>query len=224
MKHRCSTHSFYFIFLAALSVLLLSNCATFKPMALQFDAPPQGESTSSLCIFTLDTKNLIAPEYKPAAYNFQISDRDNVTVVEKYRFDKPVNAGDSRSGANKYLVSIQLKPGQYILSNVKGGASNLLINGNFNFNTNVEIDIPEPGIFYLGHMQMINRDKREGEPRSGPVLPLIDQAVTGFSKGTFDIKVTDDSDADIQQFIQTYPWLRNKPIDKALMVNRPLVK
>jgi len=66
-------------------------------------------------------------------------------------------------------------------------------------------------------VDMVNRKRNEGEPRSGSVIPFIDQAVAGYSGGTFDITVTDKSATDIPLFIQTYPCLRGLQIGTAVM-------
>jgi hypothetical protein len=55
------------------------------------------------------------------------------------------------------------------------------------------------------------------EHRAGGVLPLIDQAVAGFSDGTFDVVFSDNYDGDMGRFISKFPALNNVPVEKAIL-------
>ena len=84
----------------------------------------------------------------------------------------------------------------------------------------VEFEIRSNVITYIGQAQMVNRKREEGEPRSGSIFPLVDQSVTGFSDGTFDIEVSDNYLEDIKILKEKYPFIRNIEIKKNIAVLR----
>jgi hypothetical protein len=76
----------------------------------------------------------------------------------------------------------------------------------------------EPGrAVYVGRVEAVRRERKGDEPRAGSVIPLIDQAVTGFSGGTFEVKVVDRYDEDVALFKATYAPLAGVSVDKALL-------
>jgi hypothetical protein len=75
----------------------------------------------------------------------------------------------------------------------------------------------QPTKFPRHDLELEPCERKEGEKRSGLVLPLLDQAVCGFSGGTFDITVTDRSATDIPYFLRAYPALTGMTIGKAIM-------
>ncbi len=119
----------------------------------------------------------------------------------------------------EYLVSVDLEPGEYSLGRIEGeglAGGGFLIAGHFGFPVNARFTLSS-GITYLGHVKMTNRERKEGEQRSGGIFPLIDQTVCGFSGGTFDVTVSDRSETDIPAFIEAYPRLKDVNITKAIM-------
>lgn len=65
---------------------------------------------------------------------------------------------------------------------------------------NAEMQLPGSGIFYLGHVNATVRERIENEFRAGLPIPLVDQAVTGFSGGNFDIEIIDQFEKDEPEF------------------------
>jgi len=82
----------------------------------------------------------------------------------------------------------------------------------------MKIDIIPNKISYLGHLDVVLRErKNDNEIRAGSVIPLIDQATSGFSTGTFDVVIEDRFDEDMKAFISEYPALQNVIIEKAIL-------
>jgi hypothetical protein len=52
-----------------------------------------------------------------------------------------------------------------------------------------DLDVEPNSVVYLGQVDATAVERKDGELRAGPVIPLIDQAATGFSGGTWDISV-----------------------------------
>jgi hypothetical protein len=102
----------------------------------------------------------------------------------------------------------------------------LLINGLAEIQFKQEITFPEKGIVYIGNIDATIVPRQEEQHRAGPVIPLIDQAVTGFSSGTFIVEVTDNYNEDMKLIIEKYPYLADKKITKMILPKweHPLTK
>lgn len=57
----------------------------------------------------------------------------------------------------------------------------------------------------------------QNEFRAGLPFPLVDQAVTGFSGGTFDVEIIDQFEKDELEFKSRFPALRDVNIQKAIL-------
>jgi hypothetical protein len=190
------------------------GCANTQPMALSSKSKTLDLTTESIGIFTLETLNGYKPGFEPAVSSVAVTP----PAAEKAMFfqvGKPYRKGEDRSLA--YLVSMRLPPGPCTVGNVSGTSNKLLVIGSFSFPLAAKFTLPPNTVTYLGHISMVNRKRKEGEPRSGSIIPLIDQAVCGYSDGTFDITVSDRSESDIPAFKKTYPVLQECTIDKVIM-------
>jgi hypothetical protein len=70
---------------------------------------------------------------------------------------------------------------------------------------------------YLGHIDATVVERKDGEFRAGPLIPLIDQAATGFSGGTWDITVSDQFDDDVSAFRKDFPALSSASIERDVL-------
>jgi len=70
---------------------------------------------------------------------------------------------------------------------------------------NIELKAGE--VVYLGRVAGTIRERKDGELRAGAILPLLDQAITGFSGGTFDVLLEDQYEQDMKVFRQRFPVL-----------------
>ena len=68
-----------------------------------------------------------------------------------------------------------------------------------------------------GRLEKFQKGKRDGEFRAGPLIPLLDQAATGVSTGTFDVVLDDASATDIALFRSMFPALGEMPIETTLL-------
>ena len=188
-----------------------SGCTT--KMALDANKGSLAKLNKPIGIFTLRTENAFKPSYEPEV--------KRITLVSSSSHDKKTFAPNkphkrAKNEYLEYLVSVDLAPGDYSLGHVQGTASGFLITGGFNFPVNARFNLTS-GINYLGHVTMINRERKEGEERSGGLFPLIDQAACGFYSGSFDITVTDRGETDIPDFVRAYPPLKDVNITKSIM-------
>lgn len=113
----------------------------------------------------------------------------------------------ARGENGSYLLSFGLEPGRYQITDVQGNATALLIAGHFDFPMDLEFQVEANEVAHVGRVTMVNRDRLKGEPRAGGIFPLIDQGVTGFAAGTFDVGVREASMQEAVEFKTAYPAL-----------------
>ncbi|MCG3148585.1 MAG: hypothetical protein PCFJNLEI_02030 [Verrucomicrobiae bacterium] len=194
--------------------LVISGCST-PGMALKSHTGSLASPKKPIGLFTLRTENSFKPHYVPEPSKIHIlcNQSQKSAVVACDRPYKMV-VGEYY----EYLISVELERGDYVVGNVQGiaAAPRGLGIGRFGFPINTQFTLPN-GITYLGHITMTNRERKEGEPRSGPVWPLIDQSASGFHGGTFDVSIIDRADVDIPEFIKAYPALKDVSITKSIM-------
>lgn len=194
--------------------IFVSSCATIKPMALD-DTEAIDVAQRSVALMTVKTSNQYRPSYQPNVLYIWTTSKEG---QEKYSFgvEEPYNRVENQF--NDYLIRIDLAPGKYKLSNIFGTSGIFPIRGTFSIPIYTDFDLKPKKVVYLGRIDAVVRERKdESELRAGSVFPLIDQAVTGFSGGTFDIKIFDNYDEDIVIFKQKYPALNNYTVEKAIL-------
>ena len=216
-------------------VVALSGCGGRHRMALE--KKHSGQLTlekKSIALLTLKVTNQFKPRFHPYVESIQCRRQGgratrfgplrvrDMTPSEAmdYWANRSLESAPGKRPVmlHEYLVSLDLEPGTYTLGKVEGMSTfPLLVDAKFSFSVDTQFDIPPQSIVYLGHVEMINRKRKKGERRSGPITPLIDQAVAGYSNGTFEVSVTDRSDVDIPVFIRRYPVLTRDSIQTAIM-------
>jgi hypothetical protein len=196
--------------LVLFTVFSFSGCANGMALAKKQDC---ANLAKPIGIFTLRTENAYKPSYQP---DVNIVKFKSTASQQKATFKVGNPAREEKNQYFEYLVSVDLEPGEYLFTYVSGIGGAFPIRGSFEFPINASFSLTN-GITYLGHVLMINRKRKEGETRSGPVVPLLDQSESGFAGGTFDITVSDQSETDLPDFIRAYPALRDLNITKAIL-------
>lgn len=85
-----------------------------------------------------------------------------------------------------------------------------------------EIKATGPGVYYLGHVQAVTRERKPGElSSSGSIFQMpINQLATmptGYNDSTFDVVISDQSEKDIPTFKSKFPALKNVAIQKMIL-------
>ncbi len=198
------------------AVALLAGCASPMKMAVNKETQSLDLSSEALLLLSADITNNHKPGYQPEptilyveepnggkAYNF-LMDKDGRLAVE------------SDAGA-VYFFRANLKPGKYIVRGIGGFSGLFPVRGNFFLPLHSEIEVTDSDAFYLGRVVGSIRERQENEFRAGLVIPLLDQAVTGFSSGTFEISIIDNSQQDLQLMGDLYPALQGTNVKVALL-------
>jgi hypothetical protein len=202
------------------AALILAGCATPTKMAFHKDTETVTSTTKPIFLMTATLKNSYRQSYQPKVIVLNVekegasqkSDRINFTMD-----DKAKNESGSPELGNSYFFRMELEKGNYVLRGLTGFSGVFPVRGHFFAPLHARMESTVPGIFYLGHVNAIVRERIENEFRAGSPLPLVDQAVTGFSGGTFDIEITDQFENDVPEFRARFPALREAVIQKAVL-------
>jgi hypothetical protein len=112
---------------------------------------------------------------------------------------------------------MELEAGRYEIRGLTRLARSFPINSFFFAPLHSSLESKESGVFYLGHVTATVRERQGTEFKAGPTLPLIDQAVSGASGGTFDITISDEFATDEAVFRSKFPALAGVTIKKAIL-------
>lgn len=116
------------------------------------------------------------------------------------------------NGHNVYLARVALAPGQYKVIDVFGDANAFPFHGWFTIPILQPLVVTPGSITYIGRVKATLREKHDGEFRAGPLLPLIDQSVTGISGSTWDVSIENAAEKDLAAFRATFPVLSSAQI------------
>jgi hypothetical protein len=163
-------------------------------------------------LFTLRAENQFKPSYQPKV--MWVEAEGDSQKASRFWVGDPYVKEESK--IKEYLVSIDLAPGHYTLQNIFGVSQTLLVSGRFKYPAEVPFDVKDGSISYIGHIQMVNRQRNEGERASGKPLPLLDQRIAGYSTGTMEVTVSDRADADLAAFSRAYPGLRIEKVERTI--------
>jgi hypothetical protein len=197
---------------------LLVGCATTSPMPLANDADVIGTDTPPLLLMTVTVKHDLKKSVELGMYSVRVEPTDsNTGPILTFQMDKKGAVQWTPESGKSAFIRMSLPPGRYTLKGVNGGGRTFPVIGTYFLPLHSDLLVKAPGVYYLGHISAVTRSRAEGEFRAGPAIPLIDQQMTAFASGTFDIEVQDQFDVDIPAFLARFPVLRTVKIQKALL-------
>ena len=204
---------------ALAGAMLLTGCATPTKMAYGDDTA-SAKPAKPVMLMTANFRNKYRPDHQPKLFVVHVEkpgatdakDRINFTMDDKAR----IETGTADTG-NTYLLRMELPPGQYQIVGMSATSGIFPIRGTFFTPLHVPLEVKDNGVFYLGHVNAVVRERQGNEFRAGPPIPLIDQAVVGASGGTFDIEIADAQDSDVALFRERFPALKTATIQKAIL-------
>lgn len=199
------------------SALLLSACANMNKMAFQDDAETIAAAKKPIFLMSATFNNAYRPSFQPNVRFVHIEKNGAADSGDRLSFKMDEKGTVDSSSGNEYLIRMELDKGDYVLRGVTGISGGFPILGSFDAPLHLNLKADDAGVYYLGHLDATVRERNENEFRAGPVLPLIDQAVTGFSGGTFDIAVSDRFDKDESLFKSRFLALNGVGIKKAIL-------
>lgn len=207
--------------LCSMFVFLGTGCATNTKMAFEDDAERMSDKGKPIVLMKVTLKNEYRTGFQPKLDHVHVESFTSKDATSRKDFVMGDKARDESGGAaegNSYLVRMELDPGRH---EIRGLTSRYvafpLLVGTFFTPMYSALDLKDPGIYYAGHVEATVREAGAKEFRAGPFIPLIDQAVTGAAGGTFDVKVSDASATDIEQFRTKFPALKDARIEKKIL-------
>jgi hypothetical protein len=210
-----SNRKITFLFLLT-TIALLSGCMSTTPMALKPDDQALTKTNQALVLMSLRTSNLYHERYQPDA-KYVVVKNSQTQQKKRFALKGPFNQGEKY---RYYLVSMALDPTQYQIEDVNGMSRSFLppIVASFDAEQDADFNVENSSPIYIGNLDLtlVERSNNK-QPRGGSIAPLIDQAVSGFSGGTFKIAINDNYNQDLQNFEQAYPSLKGVKISKKLM-------
>jgi hypothetical protein len=203
----------------AVFAAVTTGCAAPRPMALStdqatLDVGPQ----QSLVLAAVKVANVYKPGYQPHVKELRL--RSLAGKGEELAFDvgRPFRAsGDEGNQFEELLLTLALAPGDYELTGIQVSAGPVVMRGSGLVPVNARFQVPPGKTIYLGRIEAVRRERQGDEPRAGPVVPLIQQSVSGFYGGTFDVKLFDGYDHDLPLMRAEYPALRTVAVEKLLL-------
>lgn len=196
------------------AILLFSGCATTQNSAFDASVETLDFSANSYFILAVEIDHAVKPSFNPntsLVLHIELPEADE----KSERFNVIARQGEFVNiGGKPPFVYFRgaLPPGDYIVRGISGTARKFPIVGTFSIPMASEFKLNPNEVIYLGKLRARTRERKEGEFRAGPVIPLLDQSVSKFAGSTFDILLLNDSETDIAWMKQTYPAMRNQAI------------
>jgi len=191
----------------ALTCCFLVACATRKDMALEHDTKSIDTSKESIVLVALDIFRSDASRYTPEPEYLFVNKPSGQDKKEAIRFSLESDDVAKQEGRDVLLASMALAPGQYSLDSIVGQARAFPFTGFFHVPIQQNFTVKPGAITYIGHVTAKLRPREGNEFRAGPFIPLIDQAVTGLSGGTWETTIENLSAKDIPAFRAAFPVL-----------------
>lgn len=199
-------------------LLLVTGCASQRPMPFK-EATEKVEDKKAIYLLMVTMEN----KYKPSFHPQLVS-----VIVDRKEGDKWEGAGYVAdmtgvvvvpgAAMNSYAARMELEPGEYRLRVLHGTGTAFPIIGQFIVPMYAPLSVREPrGLFYLGNVRATVREAKEGEVKAGGAIPVLDQAISGASGGTFDVVIADAWRTDEAVFRRQFPVLGSLPVRKAVL-------
>ena len=197
----------------------LVGCASVPYMPLADDSA-RVDTSRPLYLMSVVLKNEYRPRWQPRVLNIILANESGTEKPDllAFRMDskgaiKPENA----DGSTTYLVRFTAESTRYSVRGFNAMASAFPVHTFYNVPLHANVPSFDTGVYYLGAVTAVIRERQDKEFRAGPVMPLIDQAVGGASTGTFDIEIIDSYISDMELFKKTFTALKDIEVQSAVL-------
>ncbi len=205
-----------------LTTIFLAGCAApIDKKATSLDL-----SKESIVVVSMKMTNAYRPAFKPTTLGIAVGSRvaalpltQSAPVgqpVPPYPPTQKLGRANVTILGNEALVLLRLPPGPYKLSRLWGMTINFPIQAEMSYAVKADFEVPPQAVVYLGHVDIVNKERIDKDDQaSGFAIPLIDQAVAGFSGGTLEVALSDHYERDIGMLRAEYPVTMNVPVVRA---------
>ena len=190
------------IFCAISAVVVMSGCATsFDKKAATVDW-----TKGSVVVMSVEVNNQYKPGYQPTGLGVMLKKKAGAEPREYI----PAFSQEAVSGSKVFLVTQQIQPGSYTVSKIYGFSRQVLITGGIDFAVDAPFEVAPNSVVYLGRVSGVNQERTSKDDQStGGVIPIIDQAVSGFGAGTLKVSLGDNYAEDVKVLKQEYASMQN---------------
>jgi len=195
---------------------LLSGCATVHEMGVDRNTKTLALDGKGLVLMSLQVSNAYKPEYQPQVIVAHVETPNADTQEDRHNYKTDLDGTVSSGGGARYLLRMELPPGKYVIRGATCMYQSLFLVASCQLPIHADIEVSANTVTYLGRVSGVMRERQEGEFRAGPVIPLVDQAVTGFSGSTFDVVISDEREEDLKSYRMLFPALANADIGIAI--------
>jgi hypothetical protein len=207
------------VVLSLVAASLITGCAMAPYMPLSEEGAKL-DQTKPLYLMSVTLKNDYKERWQPRVLNVILSKENGTAKPDQivFRMDsKGTIAAQTDKDQTTYLVRFVTENSPHTVLGFNAMASAFPVHGFYFTPLHSSIPAAAGGVYYLGAVKAVVRERKENEFRAGPVIPLIDQAVAGASSGSFDIEIGDAYGADIELFKKTFAPLKDMEIQKAVL-------
>ncbi|MDO8276509.1 MAG: hypothetical protein Q7T63_00120 [Burkholderiaceae bacterium] len=198
---------------ACVLAALLGGCAA----TLQKNETSIDLEKESIAVLSMQMTNAYRPEFRTWSLGALISGHT-------LPFSATASVGTGR-GASSTLVTMRLQPGKHTLSGFWGKAGRFPFIGEMFYDVQAEFEVPPRAVVYLGHIDLVNKERTDKDDQaSGIAIPLIDQALVGFSGGTLDVKLSDHYERDVGLLKAQYPATKDISVARAPLPSMLLMR
>jgi hypothetical protein len=211
---------YFLISVFCFAALTISGCATRVDMAFYDDAQKITPTSKPVFLMTATVKNTYKTYYQPKLSTVFIEKEGAKEKADRFNFlmdDKSKNETNTLEAGNNYLIRMELDPGSYEVRAMLGTAYGFPLIGTYLLPVHAPFKSVGPGVFYLGHIEADVRERKGNEFKAGPNVPLLDQAVSGASTGTFEVEISDQFAKDEPAFRAKFPALAGVEIKKNIL-------
>lgn len=181
-------------------------------MPLNEDTTEVDTTSKGLLVGTIVIQNENKPKHQPVLNGIGIEKDGN-----NFYFRKPTLINETDNVSKEYIFSMESEPGAASLTRINFFRSTFPINAMATLDLNKDVQFVNNQIIYIGNIKAKIVPRKEGQPRAGSLLPLIDQAVAGFSTGTFEVEISDNYEEDVEVIKSKFPYLQDKDISKNIL-------
>ena len=200
-----------------LFILIISGCATVHEMGVKKADQKVNLNNQGMVLMSIEVDNQYKPDYQPQIMVVNIETPDAESKKDRHNFKTDMEGIITSSHGTRYLMRMKLQPGEYIARAALCQYYALFLMATCQIPIHGEFKVNAGEITYLGRVSATMRERHGDEFRAGPVIPLIDQAVTGFSSSTFDVVISDQQKEDLRAFTENFSALKSEDIKISIL-------
>lgn len=201
-----------------LAAAVMAGCASPQQMAFDRKTAQIDISKKSVVLLTVDVSRQDESRWQPEAKILGLS-RNGGQVAED-RLTYPLTQEDDVvpvGARNLVMVRMALEPGEYQLGQIWGMASAFPVHGYFNIPMTGSLNVAPQSVTYAGQVKAVMRPRKDGEFRAGPPTPILDQAISGMTRSTWDVEIVDAYSKDMALFEDRFPAVKTVKVEKSLL-------